>query len=255
MQLFSTMYTHLFSQPFYCFISLYNMFYFFSQYISYFILLPRMFYSFPSMSTCFLICFMALMLLAQPTRARICLNTLFVLRSTCLCASCHACAQIYMFMCLKLCLDAMPGALQLCFSCLCLFLVFGFWVGCRSTSSGLGLHPYIQVSIKDLDFFSSLLVYAMFALFHVLCLDPCLFAQIQALCHFLAYFPFCGFIACWSLGPLACLVAFDPFGGLFGCNHVWGVHLSDVWHVCCIPFSSLLSLRVRFLMLTVLCAL
>ena len=118
-----------------------------------FILLHSLFYSFSSMSTFFLPCFISLMLLVQPSWVRICLNTLFVLRSTCLGAFCHACAQIYMFVCLKVCLDAMPSALQFYISCLCLFLVFGFWVGCKSKSSGLGLHPYTHVSIKGLDCF------------------------------------------------------------------------------------------------------
>ena len=52
-------------------------------------------------------CFNALMLFAKPSWARINLNFVFVLRSTCVCAPCHAFAQIYMFMCSLpcLCLD------------------------------------------------------------------------------------------------------------------------------------------------------
>ena len=45
----------------------------------YFILLPSMFYSLFSMSPCFLPCFATLMLLAQPSCVRICLNFVFVL--------------------------------------------------------------------------------------------------------------------------------------------------------------------------------
>ena len=110
-----------------CFILLYNMFYCFIQYISYLIFVP-------SMSPYFIAYFVTLMMFVQPSWVRICLNTQFVLRSTCvrcflpcfcldllvsmlfamlmlrsiyLCAPCHAYAQIYMFMCSLpcLCLD------------------------------------------------------------------------------------------------------------------------------------------------------
>ena len=76
----------------------------FPQYISCFILLLSTFYSFSSMSTCFLPCFIALMMLVQPSWARICLNTMFVLRSICLGAPCYVCAQIYMSRCFLACL-------------------------------------------------------------------------------------------------------------------------------------------------------
>ena len=89
-----------------------------------------MFYSFSSMSTCFLSCFNALMMLALSSWARICLNIVFVLRSmclgaflaclcldpcvyvlfsmfmprsTCLSVHCHACGQIYIFECFMPC--------------------------------------------------------------------------------------------------------------------------------------------------------
>ena len=127
------------------------------------------------------------------------LYTLFVLRSTCLGVFCHVYAQIYMlmcflpslcvwiymFMCLKLCLDAMPSALQLYVSYFYPFLVFGFWVGHRSRSCDLGLHPQTHLTIKGLDQF----------LYACLCFTypfPCFFAQIQALCLVLICFPYVG---------------------------------------------------------------
>ena len=53
-----------------------------------------------------------------------------------------------------------------------------------------------------------------------------------------------GFVACWSLGPLACLVASALLVACLDAT-VLGVHPSDFWHVCRMPFFSLLSLHVR----------
>ena len=73
-----------------------------------------------------------------------------------------------------------------------LFMSFSFvclWVGCKSRSSGLSLHPYTQVSIKGLDqfFFGCLCFVCLFSM--LLCLDPCLYAQIQVFAMFLFVFP------------------------------------------------------------------
>ena len=118
MQLLATIYTV-------CFIWLYNMLYCFSQHILCIILLPNMFYSFPSMSPCFSPCFNALMMLAQLSWARICQNSMFVLRSICLSAFCYVYAQTNMFMCSLscLCLDLHVYVLLAIFTlksaCLC----------------------------------------------------------------------------------------------------------------------------------------
>ena len=122
-----------------------NMLYSFSQYISYFLLLylaSYHVYCFPSMSTCFITCFMALMLLAQPSCARICP---FV---SCLFLDLHVYVFFAMFMFRSTCLDVMPSVwLCLCLSCLCLFLVL--WLlgriciqilWSRPISISLGLH-------------------------------------------------------------------------------------------------------------------
>ena len=197
MQLLATIFTL-------CFILLYNMLYCFPQYISLFILFPSMFYSFSSMSPCFLTCFIAMMMLAQLSWVMICLNTLFVLRSTCLGAFYHVCAQIFMSMCFFpfpcapqhvyaqiyifmcslpcLCLDLHVGCHALCFSslfvsCYAFFLSFDPQVGCRSRSCGLGPNPYTLAYIKG--FGSFLLCMCMLVCFYALCL--CLFGQIQVL--------------------------------------------------------------------------
>ena len=66
-------------------------------------------------------------------------------------------------------------------------------------------------------------VYALFALFHVFIFGLMIVCLDLGLCHVLICFSLYGFVACWSLGPLACLVASTPFGDLFGCNHMWGL--------------------------------
>ena len=58
-------------------------------------------------------------------------------------------------------------------------------------------------------------------------------------------FSLCGFVAYWSLVPVACLVASVPFGGLFGCNHVWK-HIFVIFGLLATCFSPLcLALQVR----------
>ena len=96
------------------------------------------------------------------------------------------------------------------------FLCFGFWVGCRS--SGLGLHPYTQVSIKVLDYFLCVRLCFVFPF-------PCVYVWIHACLprsHFLhpfhdshVLFPFVGlcllvfgaFLFVWFYHPpfMACL--------------------------------------------------
>ena len=184
---------------------------------------------------------------------------MLVLRSTCLCAFFHACAQIYMFMCfllslyvwiymfmfLKLCLDAMPSVLQFYISCLCLFLVFGFWVGCRSRSSGLGLHPYTHVSIKGFDQF-------LYACLCFVCSFPCFLLQIHAC--LLRSRLFVMFLLVFSLW-VCYLLAFGvhllvwlhpPLWWLIWMQLYLGAHLHDVW--ACLPlafFLFYLALHVR----------
>ena len=73
--------------------------------------LNKMFYSFPSLS-------ITLMLLAQPSWARICLNSMLMFGSTCFYACFHAYVLIYMFPCLFPCL-----CLDLCFYVLFVMLM------------------------------------------------------------------------------------------------------------------------------------
>ena len=106
---------------------------FFSQHIlalSCFLASSMVFFFF-SMFPYFLPCFNAFMLFAKPSWVRINLNFVFVLRSTCVCAPCHAFAQIYMFMC------SLP--------CLCLdlhvYVLFGmFLLRCVSLSALCHVH-------------------------------------------------------------------------------------------------------------------
>ena len=106
--------------------------------LSCFIVLSSIFYSLSSMSTFFLTCFITLLLLSQPSRARIYLNSLFfaqiyMFRSflPCFCLDyvfmCFLpcfCVWIYM-LCLRPYLDARPSTLQLyilLFSLSCVWL-------------------------------------------------------------------------------------------------------------------------------------
>ena len=102
-----------------------------------------------------------LILLAQPSWARICLNLMFVLRSISFQAPCHVYVQIQMPMCslpclwclcapchtcvLRSMLVTMPCASKALFSLyVSLSCVLALLVGCRSRSCGLGLHPFTQ---------------------------------------------------------------------------------------------------------------
>ena len=106
-------------------------------------------------------------------------------------------------------------------SCFSLFLVFGFLgrvqiqiLWSRPTSmhrffnEGFGLFPLCMSML-------CLLVHALCFRSMLVCLD---LGSLPCSC----LFSICGFVACWSLGPLACLVASVPFGGLLGYNHVRG---------------------------------
>ena len=205
------------------------MFYCFSQYISCFILLPSMSYCFSGMYPCFLTSLITLMMLAQPSWARIYLNTLFVLRSTCFDALhhvsmllCHACAQIYMLLCSLPCLGVqiyMLDAMSSVWLCLFVsyyvsFLYFGPQVGCRSRSIGLGLHPYTQAYNKGFESFP--LCMCMLACLYAL--DPCLFDQIQAL-------------------AMLCALRRFVLVGLWDHLPVW-LHLSLLWFVWMQPFTG-----------------
>ena len=79
------------------------------------------------------------------------------------------------------------------------FLRFGFWVGCRSRSCGLGIQPYTHFSIKGLDQF-------FYAYLCFVCPFPCVYVWIHACmlricflhpCHTShVFFPFVGFCGC-----------------------------------------------------------
>ena len=137
----------------------------------------------------------------------ICLNFLFVL--------------LAMFICLMLCLDAMPSTfLAFVHLVYASFLCFGFWVRCRSRSSGLGLHPYTQVQ-QRVWISSFLHVCASFALFHTLSFRPMIVCLDLGLCHVLVCLPFVGlFVYTFSASLFVWLHPF-PFCGLFRCNYVW----------------------------------
>ena len=195
-------------------------------------------------------------MLAQPSWDRICLNIVFVLKSTCLCASCHVYAQIH---CLcTLCRDvlvcsmpcscvqiymsvAMPCAslaflsLDISLSC-----VLALQIGCRSRSCGLGLHPYTQAYIKGFGSFP--LCMCVLACFYVL--YPCLPVQIQALPCFA---PFMGL--CLSVFGATCSCGcIHPSCGLFGVSackkhlHHVGVlntHIFPLRAMLCLPYLLL----------------
>ena len=156
----------------------------------------------------------------------ICLNFLFVL--------------LAMFICLMLCLDAMPSTfLAFVHLVYASFLCFGFWVRCRSRSSGLGLHPYTQVQ-QRVWISSFLHVCALFDLFHAFCvwihacvLRSCFLHHCHAssvvfplwVCVFAPLVPLCLF-GC-ILSPF--LVCLDVI--------MCGSTSSRCWLACRLPFS------------------
>ena len=127
-------------------------------------------------------------------------------------------------------------------SYLCLFLVFGFWAGCRSRSSGLGLHPYNYN--KGFELVPICLFLLSFPFFVLLHLDPCLYAQIQVLA-FLVLFPFMGLCLLAFCASLFVGLHPFPFCNLLGCNHVVRVYLHDVGLLAACLSLSCLALHVR----------
>ena len=139
-----------------------------------FILLPGMFYSIFSMFPYFLPCVTALMILAQPSWVRICLNIVFVLRSICLGVFCHVYAQIYLFMCSLscLCLDLhvyvllamlMLRSISLCALCHVHVSRSTYWLLCHVL-----LQPFY-------------LLLSLFSFFFSMCFGPLGRVQIQIL--------------------------------------------------------------------------
>ena len=181
------------------------------------------------------------MLLAQPLWAKICLNYLFVL--------------LTMFMYLKLCLDAMPCVfIALYHLVYAFFLCFGFQVGCRSKSSGLGLYPYTQISIKGLDQF-------FYACLCFVCSFPCFILQIHACllrprplpCYFL--FSLCGYVLVSICGLLVCLVVSTPLLRLVWMQQCVRVHLHDVGLLTAYLSLLCLALHVRVSCVNLVCTL
>ena len=168
----------------------------------------------------------------------------------CFHALCHACAQIYMLLCSLLCLDVQiymldaMSSVWLCFfvSCYVFFLCFGPQVGCRSRSIGLGLHPYTQAYNKRFESFP--LCMCMLACLYAL--DPCLFAQIQALAMLYALHGFVlvglwDHLPIWLHQSLLWFVWMQPFVV---------THLHDVGLLDACPFP----LRVMICLPCLLCA-
>ena len=178
--------------PFY-FMSLYCFLYFFLACLLLYLASQLVLFFFLACLLAFSTCFITLMLLAQPYWARICLIFLFVL--------------LAMFMCSKLCLDAMSSA---SFQLLCILLV---------PFSCVWLLGRVQIQIQwsrptsiHLSFNKGF-VLVHFCMF-VLCLpipmlyplDPCLYAQIQVFDMLLLVFPL--WFVCLHLWCLfVCLVA------------------------------------------------
>ena len=192
------------------------MLYCFPQYISYFILLPSMFYSFPSMPPCFLACFIALMMLAHPSWARICLNTLFVLRSTCLGAFYHVFVQIYMFRCFFpcLCLDLYA---QVLFSIVCvqIYMSICFW-----PCSCAPCHVYVQIYV-------------------FMCSLPCLCVQIYMLdampSAFIAfYLLLCIFLVFWPLSRVQIQILRSRLTSIHACIKGFGSFLLWMCMLACL---------------------
>ena len=124
-----------------------------------------MFYSFPSICTCFITCFIALMLLAQPSWAKIRLMFVLKLFSIFMCFQPFFYVWIYMFMPLS-----------------CVWLLGRVQIQIQ-WSKFTSIHPGFDKGFGLVPLFIFMLCLPIFM---CLCLDPCLFAQIQALCHVLA---------------------------------------------------------------------
>ena len=142
------------------------------------------------------------------------LLVMFMLRSTCLCAPCHT--YVSRSTCQMLCLVLFMDFCLL----LCLFLMFWplgreqiqiLWF--RPTSVHLGLHQ------KGLDHFLYTCVCLLASMLYIrVCRPRSKFCH--ALCPSWAW-------ACWSLGPLACMVASVPLVAYLDVT-ACEIHLSDV---------------------------
>ena len=134
--------------------------------------------------------------------------------SPCLCLDLHIHVFKALFGCYAQCF------LQLYISCWFLFLVL--WLLGRvqiqiQWSRPTSIHP--SFSIKVLDYFPLCMcfVYSF----------PCVYGQFHACLLRSRPFPcsppfsLCRFVLVGLWGYFVCLVASVPFGGLFGCNHVW----------------------------------
>ena len=213
MQLFSyiTIYT-------FCFIFLHNMSICFPQYIPALYCFLACFITFFSKSPSFFPCFTALMMLAQPSWARICLNFVFMLRSTCQCAPCmlmlrslslYALCHVHVSRstCWLLCHVLLKPFIS-CYPFLS--CVLAFQESCRSRSCGLGLHLYTQDYMKG--FGSLRLCMSMLDCFYAL--SPYFPIQIQALPCFLLSMGLCS-----SVFGATCLCGcIRPSYGFFRCD-------------------------------------
>ena len=174
-----------------------------------------MFYFFSSMSPCFLTCFITLKMLAQPSWDRMCLNTLSILRPTCLSALYHVSMLFsilvlrYVFLCSfpcqvcgSTCLDAMPSA---CYVFMFLVMPFSCALALRQdVDLDLVVQVYIHIprpTIKGLDYF----LYAC----------VCLLAFMLQI-HI--YLTRSRLLPCFVPSVGLCLLAFETIC-LFGCIH------------------------------------
>ena len=166
---------------------------------------------------------------------------MFMCFSPFLCLDLHVCVLLAMFMCLELCLDAVPSAFFIAIYLLFVPLLC-VWLSGRveiqiQQSKPTSIHPSLNKGFGIV-----LLCMLMLCLLFLMCLcsDPCLFAQIQVFAMSLFVSPL-WVCACWSLGPLCLFGCIHPLWQLVWTQPCLGVHLRDVWLACHLPFSLLLS--------------
>ena len=211
------------------------MLYYFPQYISCFVLVPSLFFSFPSMSSSFLACFITLMMWAWHSWVRICLNTLFVLRSTCLGAFYHVYAQIYLFPCflLCLCLDLHVYLLFAMFvlrcTCLCTF-----WHVYALMYMSMYFFPCLYLDLHVYVLFVFHVLLAMFvnrSTYWMLCL-----VLLQPFCLFL-----CLFLVFWPLGRVQIQILWSrPISMHLGLHQrVWIISFMHVYVCLLLCFTSM----------------
>ena len=220
------------------FICLRKCFYFFSQHV----LASSMSLQLSQHVSLLMPRFIALMLLAYPSWTRVCLNFMFVLRSTCFQAPCHVYAQIYMPICSLPCLCLDPHV----YVFLAMFML-------KSTYLCVLCHVYAQIYMlvfRSMFLYLDLCVYVLCAM--LVCSYLC-----WLLCHVPPLISL--FLAFWSfqwgvdIAPMVQAYIHTPIPILKGLDQLLCMSVFACLLLCFI--SILASLDLSFAILCALCGL